>query len=181
MTVNEHQFTKSEWLVRIFLYSCVLLTVFKLIMLFADSRKAAYQSEAKTYIGSINRGQQAYYLEKGKFVDFDSLSKLGLVIHPETENYSYRIISPMMPMQTLDKSEQIDNNFKQGAVAIAQAKYPGLKQYIGAVFLAKEAETQDEITKGIVCEVNAGVPLPSTLPMLIDNEMQCPQGTEPLE
>lgn len=174
---TKHNFTKSEWLIRIFLYSCVMITVFKLMNLFDHDHNKAYNSEAKTYIGSINRAQQAYHLEKGKFADFDSLDQLGLGIRTETERYSYRIISPMMPVQTLDESEYIAN-LQQGVVAIAQPKKPELNQYIGAVFVTKIAETQEETTMAVVCEVNANVPLPSTLPMLIDNEMQCPKGTK---
>ena len=48
------------------------------------------ESEAQTYIGSINRGQQAYFLESSDFAD--SLDKLGLGIQEETDNYKYEII-----------------------------------------------------------------------------------------
>ena len=176
---TKHNFTSSEWLIRIFLYSCVMITVFKLMNLFSDNHKKAYNSEAKTYIGSINRAQQAYHVEKGKFANFESFDQLGLGIHSETKNYSYRILSQMMPVQTLDESEYIAN-FEQGVVAIAQPKKPEFNQYIGAVFVTKIAKTQEETTMAIVCEVNAGVPFPSTLPKLIDNEIQCPKGTKPL-
>ncbi len=172
---EKHHFSKSEWLVRIFLYSCVMLTVVKLIS--PSNNGYNKYSEARTYIGSINRAQQAYYLENYRFANFDSFEKLGLGITTETDHYHYRIISPMMPVQTLH-TEYMEN-FKQGVVAIAQAKKPELKQYIGAVFLFKTSEHREPITARI-CEVNAGVPLPSTLPTLIDNEIQCPKGTKPL-
>ncbi|NES20191.1 MAG: hypothetical protein F6K41_14985 [Symploca sp. SIO3E6] len=187
MTVNEqqqsnqkHKFTKSEWLIRIFLYSCVLITIFQLINNFlpdngenkAYQSKQIYQLQAKTYLRSIHRAQQAYYLKKGKFVNFESFQELRLRHGTETKGYYYRILSPMMPVSTLNKLEQ-STNFEQGVVAIAQPKKPELKQYIGAVFVTKE-----ETTIATICEVNAGVPLPPTLPTLIDNEIQCPQETE---
>jgi len=173
---EKHHFTKSEWLVRIFLYSCVMLTVVKL--LYPSNNGYNKSSEARTYIGSINRAQQAYYLENYRFADFDSFDELGLGIRTETDYYHYRIISPMMPVQTWDDSKYMAN-FKEGVLAIAQAKEPEFRQYIGAVFLFKTSEHREPIT-AIICEVNAGVPLPSTLPTLIDNEIQCPKGTKPL-
>ena len=46
-------------------------------------------SEAKQYIGTMNRAQQAFYIENDKFAD--ELSKLDIRIDSETENYSYSI------------------------------------------------------------------------------------------
>ena len=51
---------------------------------FLNQANRARQSEARTYIGSMNRAQQAYYLERTAFTD--SLAALGLGI-PETTNY----------------------------------------------------------------------------------------------
>lgn len=124
---------------------------------------------------------QVSYIEDGKFVNFKSfdIDNLGLEIKTETENYRFRILSPMIPVQTLNESEDSATRFEQGMVAIAQAKKPKLNQYIGAVFLSQEAgtNTEAESITGI-CMVNAGVPLPSTLPRLINGEIECPDGTE---
>ena len=49
----------------------------------------ASQSEAKTYIGSINRMQQMEYLENNRFSSY--LTELELGSAPETDNYNYNV------------------------------------------------------------------------------------------
>jgi hypothetical protein len=95
----------------------------------ADTAIKAKQSEAKTYVGSLNRSQQAYFLDRNKFSD--SMTDLGLGMTSETENYSYSI----------ETQSSI-------AVAKASAKRDGLKSYTGTVFVLKiegsdESTTQD--------------------------------------
>ncbi|PZO23227.1 MAG: general secretion pathway protein GspH [Leptolyngbya foveolarum] len=59
---------------------------------FLNQANKAKQSEAKTYVGSANRAQQAYYLENGKFViDTPNFGQLGLGIETKTANYLYEI------------------------------------------------------------------------------------------
>jgi type II secretory pathway pseudopilin PulG len=47
------------------------------------------ESEAKQYCGAMNRGQQAYFLEKNKFTT--KVSDLGIGIRTRTANYTYSI------------------------------------------------------------------------------------------
>jgi type IV pilus assembly protein PilA len=54
---------------------------------FLNQANKARQSEAKTYVGSINRGQQAYYLENSKFGALSSL-EIGI---SDTKNYKYTV------------------------------------------------------------------------------------------
>lgn len=54
---------------------------------FLNQANKARQSEAKQALGSINRGQQAYYLERQLFSD--TIDGLGLGLALSTENYSY--------------------------------------------------------------------------------------------
>jgi hypothetical protein len=151
--------------------------VFNNSNLFSPGVERAYQVEAKQTINAINRAQQAYYIEFGRFANFESLDKLELGITTEAEHYHYRILSPMMPVQTLDWSEDIATNVEPGTVAIAQAKDPKLKQYVGAVFVSQEAGKNKAVeTIAGICVAKAGVTLPSTVPMLTDGEIQCPQG-----
>ncbi|MBO1346254.1 MAG: type IV pilin-like G/H family protein [Hormoscilla sp. GUM202] len=56
---------------------------------FLGQANKAKQSEAKAYVGSMNRAQQAYYLEKGELSD--NLDILGLSIQTKTANYTYGI------------------------------------------------------------------------------------------
>ncbi|HBQ98130.1 MAG TPA: pesticin [Cyanobacteria bacterium UBA11691] len=59
---------------------------------FLNQANKAKQSEAKQYTGSMNRQQQAYFLEKDIFTT--TLTNLGLGIQSQTENYVYAISGP---------------------------------------------------------------------------------------
>jgi type IV pilus assembly protein PilA len=56
---------------------------------FLNQANKAKESESKTYVGSMNRTQQAYMLENNKFTGEFSL--LGLGINTSTVNYTYTI------------------------------------------------------------------------------------------
>ena len=58
---------------------------------FLNQANKAKQSEAKTYLGSMNRAQQAYYMENNVFADNGNFGKLGLGIPQTTPNYVYTI------------------------------------------------------------------------------------------
>lgn len=53
---------------------------------FLNQANKARESEAKTYIGSMNRGQQAYYLENDAF---GTLAQIGIGIPTATNYYKY--------------------------------------------------------------------------------------------
>ena len=54
---------------------------------FLNQANKARQSEAQTYVGSMNRAQQAHYLENRQFAE--DLDDLGLGIRAATEYYTY--------------------------------------------------------------------------------------------
>ncbi|MDM9379955.1 type IV pilin-like G/H family protein [Chlorogloeopsis sp. ULAP01] len=59
---------------------------------FLNQANKARSSEAKTYVGSINRAQQAYILENPNFVTTQAqFTNLQLGIKSQTENYVYTI------------------------------------------------------------------------------------------
>ncbi|MBW4418414.1 MAG: type IV pilin-like G/H family protein [Myxacorys californica WJT36-NPBG1] len=60
---------------------------------FLNQANKAKQSEAKTTVGSMNRAQQALYMEKGAFASSsaEDFGKLGLGVATETTNYKYTI------------------------------------------------------------------------------------------
>jgi prepilin-type N-terminal cleavage/methylation domain-containing protein len=110
---------------------------------FLNQANKAKQSEAKTYVGSMNRAQQAYYLEKGAFTA--STSDLGLGIQTSTANYVYSIT-------------QVPNTISSnGSVATnkATAKGVALKGYSGGVSLANVSGTTDKTTIAVLCEADA--------------------------
>ena len=59
---------------------------------FLNQANRAKQSEAVTYVGSLNRAQQAYRLENREFAPEIPLLNLG--IQESTENYDYSINDP---------------------------------------------------------------------------------------
>ena len=81
---GEKGFTLIELLVVI-----IIIGILAAIALpsFLNQASKARQSEAKTYVGSINRSQQAYLLEKQAFSP--NLATLGLGIAARTANYGY--------------------------------------------------------------------------------------------
>lgn len=100
---------------------------------FLNQANKAKQAEAQTYVGSINRGQQAYYLEK---TVFGNLSNLELGIS-NTSNYTY-------------------SSAPSGTIANTLATPKGvLKAYAGKVWIAT-ATDGTATTLALLCEQGAG-------------------------
>jgi type IV pilus assembly protein PilA len=104
---------------------------------FLNQANKAKQSEAKTYVGSMNRAQQAYYLEQNTFALTGEIGSLGLGIATQTSNYSYTIAGT---------ASAVTN---QGGVILASAP---LKNYIGGVGVSKQAATSEATTIALLCE-----------------------------
>jgi|JI9StandDraft_1071089.scaffolds.fasta_scaffold02712_5 type II secretory pathway pseudopilin PulG len=125
-----------------------------------DQINKARQSEAKQYVGSMNRAQQAFYAEQARFTSI--LEELGMGIKSETENYSYSIVLSH------------DKRFVQ---SIGLAKRDGLKSYTGIVYLVKSSGGE-QMTSAIFCESNQpSKELPET-PVVTNNtdKLECPLG-----
>ncbi len=192
---QKHGFTLSGWLVRIFLYSCVITALMlpnynfqcngwflfcsrpqqKDAKVNIDTTEqplqAYYQAKAKTTIEKINRAQQAYYLKSGYFAN--SIAELDVKITTETEPYYYQTLSPMLPVQALNTASNSTQNFQQSVIAIAQTQHPELKHYLGAVFASQVEGTDKMTTLATVCAVNYNA-LPTTLPTLTNDKIHCP-------
>lgn len=122
----------------------------------------AKQAEAKQYIGSMNRAQQAYYVENNKFAK--EINDLGIGIETETKNYRYKIVP--------------QNNSTQSVMMTAQAKSPELRSYTGAVFVVKENNKYLPVT--VICETNEPSSTPPSMPTLPSNlkaGIQCSDGS----
>ncbi|MEG4534010.1 type IV pilin-like G/H family protein [Microcoleus sp. D2_18a_D3] len=120
----------------------------------------AKQSEAKQYISSMNKGQQAFYAENSRFAA--RIEKLPVIgIKSETENYSYSIVLSN------------DNRWVQ---AIALAKTEGLNNYTGIVVSGKTASGQST-TEHILCESNQpSIKLPEKPTATNLSNIKCPPG-----
>ena len=131
---------------------------------YLNNTNKSKQSEAKQYVSSMNKAQQAYLAEKSVFSS--SVNALGLGIKTETTNYKYSVRAT-----------------KKAGFNYAVAKGKNLKSYVGGVFLvpAKNFEpnaAQEEITtRSILC----GADFPGTIkpaePTYENGKIACGKGT----
>ena len=109
---------------------------------FLNQANKAKQAEAKTNVGSMNRAQQAFYLEKNLFVGEgnDEFGKLGLGIKTQTSNYKFVIKGG-----GTGKADVTN----QGQPVLVTAP---IKAYIGGVQLGKIEATSEATTLVVLCE-----------------------------
>jgi len=102
---------------------------------FLNQANKAKQAEAKQYVGTLNRVQQAYYLEKSKFAS--DLTDLANPVPSETNNYQYTIeVSP------------------SDAINYGTSREPALKSYVGMTSVSLVIASSDATTTAILCEAN---------------------------
>jgi type IV pilus assembly protein PilA len=137
---------------------------------FLNQASKARQSESKTYVGSLNRTQQAYYLEKQQFAP--NLNLLAVGIAQTTANYAYGV-SRNGAKTDVGTSQSaygfglpIGNNPTAGAnttnpdTVVGNAASP-IKSYIGGVSLSTpvgstDATTLSALVEGGLAPVNGG-------------------------
>jgi len=135
---EEQGFTLIELLVVI-----IIIGILSAIALpsFLNQANKAKQSEAKTYVGSMNRAQQAYYLENTSFALASNFGNLGLGIATQTVNYQYSISTNSVASDATNQAQPI------------LAKAP-LKSYLGGVMVGTVGATSEATTLGILCEAS---------------------------
>lgn len=107
---------------------------------FLNQANKARESEAKTYVGSMNRGQQAYFLENGTFAGTGELGSLGLGINTETRNYNYEIAGVAAGVTN---ATAVTNQ--------AQPRINTVKAFIGGVALGTITATSEATTLAVLC------------------------------
>ncbi len=126
--------------------------------------------EAKDYVGSMNRGQQAYFLENvtwGK-----SLKELQLPFKSETENYRYSI-QVNKAIATITTKPYTDAGI---AINLGIARKPNLKSYVGIVWLQEISVPKEVTSYARLCEsIEPTMKLPP-IPKWDGREMKCPEG-----
>ena len=115
---------------------------------FLNQANKARQSEAKTYVGSMNRAQQAYYLENAQFVVAQtSFEDLAMGISTQTDNYTYHIDT--QNGVTKDAVQSAETTGLKGAAA-ADAAY---KAYAGGVSISQLSTSSNESSSlAVLCE-----------------------------
>ena len=112
---------------------------------FLNQASKGKQSEAKLYIGSINKAQQAFYTEKTNFAN--NILDLGVGIQTKSVNYSY--------------TSTVSNYGSTIAVAIATTSLVNsggaLKNYAGFVSLISSGGAAGDLTSvAMLCEQKTG-------------------------
>ena len=138
---GEKGFTLIELLVVIIIIG--ILAAIALPSFLSQSNKAK-QSEAKTYVGTLNKGQQAYFTEKGQFVVANDIDRLGVGVKASTANYNYAITG------TVNTSVPSNNQ----ALSTGTPTNVALRGYAGGVALNIISTTSDVNSLAILCEAN---------------------------
>lgn len=131
---QEEGFTLIELLVVVIIIG--ILAAVALPSLLSQANKAK-QVEARNNVGAMNRAQQAFFLEKGRF---GAYTELGVGIQTETTNYQYTF-EPEEPT--------VDND---GLAILASTRTAGLKPYTGLVWSEVDDATSQATTRALLCE-----------------------------
>ena len=132
---------------------------------FLNQANKAKQAEAKQYVGTLNRLQQAHYLEKSKFAS--DLTELANPVPEETNNYRYTIAASPM-----------------SAINYGTSRAAALKSYVGMTAVSLVTESRDATTTAVLCEANtpgaSQAPNPSPPAVGSSDRPTCGDGTTAL-
>jgi hypothetical protein len=121
------------------------------------------RNEGQFYIGSLNRVQQAFYLERRRFAS--SFLELMSGFPSETENYSYKI--------------NLVDGFR--VQTTATPKKEGLPTYIGGVFVVKTQSFPEGDTLAVLCVSQKPTKLLiAPIVTMRGQSPKCPQGYDNL-
>ncbi len=150
---SEKGFTLIELLVVI-----IIIGILAAIALpsFLNQSNKAKQSEAKTYVGTLNKGQQAYFTEKNRFGS--NIDILGIGVKSDTANYTY---------DTVNASYSPSTASANNATSHAVPKGVALRAYNGMVQLNQVLNTSDITSLAILCEANAPGPTGTVVPTAV--------------
>ena len=123
---------------------------------FLNQANRARQSEAQTYVGSVNRGQQAYRLENREFAD--EIANLGLGISSQTEFYNYGAGGAMdggdNPAGLGEADFVPDGDLGNSVYSVAFPRDTALLGYMGATYILLD-DNDNATTTAILCTSDA--------------------------
>ena len=154
---NDKGFTLIELLVVI-----IIIGILSAIALpsFLNQANKARQSEAQTYVGTLNRGQQASYLEENEFADELLDLELGIVEESETYNYETGVNLA---------NAGVDSTVTNTATPVPDGAT--VKGYAGRVFVQQLAD-DTATTVAVLCE---GQPLAVPDVAAVITQDECPE------
>jgi len=119
---------------------------------FLNQANRAKQSEAVTYVGSMNRAQQAYRLESGSFAP--GIPELNLGISDTTDNYTYRVTN-QTPSAALSGTHNPNFIFADAT----PNDIVTLRGYRGMTYIQQDT-LKNATTSAVLCvgQPNQGVP-----------------------
>jgi type IV pilus assembly protein PilA len=155
---GEKGFTLIELLVVI-----IIIGILAAIALpsFLNQASKARQSEAKTYVGSMNRSLQSYYLEKQQFAP--NLQSLAVGIAITTENYGYGVARSGNKQAAGTSQSAFAFGIPTAAATAGTGTNPDtitgsasspLKAYLGGVNIATPTGSNESTTLATLCESN---------------------------
>lgn len=125
---------------------------------FLSRANAAKQAEARTFLGTLNRAQQAYYAEHSQFTDnIDSLA-IGGWSNP---NYTFQI--------------QLSGDGSPYAVQYATPKIPKVHAYAGMSALTQT--NGSAALQTLMCESGQANLAQATAPLYTVSAIECAPGT----
>ena len=114
---------------------------------FLNQANKAKESEAKTYVGSTVRAQQAYFLENSQFAS--NFARVELGINTNTKNYNYTI-----PTTGEDLKKQV-------VILGTSTNIVTLRSLVGGVGVGV-ASSGEATTIGVLCRGTAPSDVPTT-------------------
>lgn len=126
---------------------------------FLSRANTAKQVEAKMFLGSLNRSQEAFYVEHSKFAT--TPQELGLYTQP-TGNYEYQV--------------EVATDGGARAVHYANSKVFKLRSYSGMVALTQRGT----VMQTVICEAEEPAAGKIDAPTYGDTAISCSPGTKQL-
>ncbi|KAM3097762.1 type IV pilin-like G/H family protein [Phormidesmis sp. 146-35] len=135
---------------------------------FLNQANKAKQSEARQYVGTLNRAQQAYFLESSTFAT--SITSLAKPVKGDTTNYRYADDGDRFTVNNLKATNE-------NVVIYGTSLKAALKSYVGMAAIAQaDPNTSEATTLAVLCESKNPQTTNATTPTLTATNLKC---TEP--